>query len=201
MNNIKYTVSFTSGSLLQRESLELAALYMEVRDWNEVRDNAVKGNLLQIRTMNSLKRVCSEIISRLKTLSLDELGALKELSHQEQGYLLWIAVCRRYKFIADFAVEILRDRFLTLRNDVSPLDFDAFFNRKSEWHPELDRLKSETRGKLREVLFRMLREAGLLTQNNMIIAVVLSPRMLEIIHRNNRENAEYFPVFGTEQRG
>ncbi|XGA79852.1 DUF1819 family protein [Halomonas sp. CH40] len=44
-------------------------------------------------------------------------------------------------------------------------DFGAFYNRhnrQSEWHDELDNASASTRDKLRQVLFRMLWEAGLL---------------------------------------
>ena len=140
MSNDRYSMSFTTGSLFHRESVELAALYLDLGDWNSVRDKVVAVFLLQTRTLNTLKRVCREIISRLRTLSPGELEFLVEGSHQEQAYLLWLAVCRRYRFIADFAVEVLRERYITLKSDLTHEDFDSFFNRKSEWHLELDEI-------------------------------------------------------------
>ena len=200
-NDDKYIMSFTSGSLFHRESVTLAALYFDHGDWNSVRDKVVSENLLQARTLNSLKRICREVISRLRTLSLGELDFLVEGSHQEQAYFLWISVCRRYRFIADFAVEVLRERYITLKGDLTYDDFDSFFNRKSEWHLELDEVTTTTRGKLRQVLFRILREADLLTGKNMIQAPMLSPRLLEVILRCNRREILYFPVFESELKG
>ena len=138
----RYSMSFTTGSLFHRESVELAALFLDQGEWNAVRDKVLSGNLLQARTLNTLKRVCSEIISRLKTLGPREIELLSHGSAQEQGYLLWIAVCRRYKFIADFAIEVIRERYISLKIDLHYEDYDSFFNRKSEWHPELDEIKS-----------------------------------------------------------
>lgn len=201
MSNDRYSMSFTTGSLFHRESVELAALYLDFGDWNSVRDKVVAENLLQTRTLNTLKRVCREVISRLRTLSLGELQFLVEGSHQEQAYLLWLAVCRRYRFIADFAVEVLRERYITLKNDLAHEDFDAFFNRKSEWHLELDEITPATRGKLRQVLFKMLREADLLTANNMIHAAMLSPRLLELIHQGSHRDVLRFPVFESDVKG
>jgi hypothetical protein len=149
-------MSFITGSLFRHESVKLAALYIDLGDWNSVRDKVIAENLLQTRTLNTLKRVCLEVISRLRTLSPGELECLVEGSHQEQAYLLWLAVCRRYRFIADFAVEVLRERYITLKGDLTLDDFDSFFNRKSEWHLELDEITPSTRGKLRQVLFKML---------------------------------------------
>ena len=201
MSNDRYSMSFTTGSLFHRESVKLAALYLDLGDWNSVRDKVIAENLLQTRTLNTLKRVCREIISRLRTMSPGELEFLLEGSHQEQAYLLWLAVCRRYRFIADFAVEVLRERYITLKADLTHEDFDSFFNRKSEWHLELDEITPATRSKLRQVLFKILREADLLAANNMINAAMLSPRLLDVIHRGSRRDLSYFPVFESDLKG
>ncbi len=198
MSNDRYSMSFTTGSLFHRESVELAALYLDLGDWNSVRDKVVAENLLQTRTLNTLKRVCREVISRLRTLSPGELDFLVEGSHQEQAYLLWLAVCRRYKFIADFAVEVLRERYLTLKSDLTHEDFDSFFNRKSEWHKELEEITPATRGKLRQVLFKILHEADLLTANNMIHAAMFSPRLLDLIQQGSGRDILHFPVFESD---
>lgn len=201
MNKDKYNLSFTSGGMCRRESVKLAELYLEHSDWSTVRDKVVAENLLQARTLNTLKRVCREVISRLKTLSRDELEYLVTGSHQEQAYLLWVAVCRRYRFIAEFAVEVLRERYITLKTDLAFEDFDTFFNRKSEWHLELDKISPTTKSKLRQVLFRMLKEADLLTSNNIINGAMLTPSMLQAIQQPGCRDLLYFPVFESELKG
>ncbi len=195
MKNKRYSMSFTTGSLFHRESVKLAVLFLEFNNWNIVRDKVLSNNILQARTLNTSKRVCREIISRLKTLDLRELDLLVHGNAQEQGYLLWIAVCRRYKFIADFAVEVLRERYISLKTDLHYEDFDSFFNKKSEWHPELDEIRPATRNKLRQVLFKILREVDLLTANNTINAAMLSPHLLEVISYGNRRDVMFFPAF------
>ena len=152
-------------------------------------------NLLQARTLNTLKRVCREVISRLKTLDARELDLLVATNPREQGYLLWLAVCRRYRFIAEFAVEVMRERFITFKTDLTHADFDTFFNGKSEWYVELAQLRSTTRKKLRQVLFKILREADLLSANNTIKAAMLSPGLVEVISQGNRQDVFFFPAF------
>jgi len=194
----RYSMSFTTGGLFYRESAKLAELYLEYGDWNFVRNKVVTENLLQARTLSSLKRVCYEIVGRLRTLSSGELEFLVEGSHQEQAYLLWLAVCRRYRFIADFAVEVIRERYLTLKTDLTHEDFDSFFNRKSDWHSELEEITPATKNKLRQVLFKILREADILTLNNKINTAMLSPRLLKLIHQGSGRDILYFPVFESD---
>ncbi|MAT50828.1 MAG: hypothetical protein CMK32_06570 [Porticoccaceae bacterium] len=201
MNKGRYRISFTAGSLYHLESVKLVELYLSVKDWEKVRDQALSSNLLQSRTESTAKRTCREAIARLKTLSGEELIFLSEANHQDQAYLLWIAVCRLYRFIADFAVEVIRERFLSMKLDLTFEDFDAFYNRKSEWHDELDDASASTRAKLRQVLFRILREAGLLGKDKAIHAVLLSPGLVELIRQNNPDEFMYFPAFEADIRG
>ena len=179
----------------------LAQLYLDRGDWISVRDIVLKENLLQTRTMNTLKRVSSEIVSRLKTLSSVELQFLVDGSDQEQAYLLWLAVCRRYRFIADFAAEVVRERYISLKKDLTHEDYDSFCGRKSEWHSELNQISPATKGKLRQVLFKMLREAGLLSAENMINAAMLSQRFLELIESGNSRDVFYLPIHDSELKG
>lgn len=201
MSDDRYSLSFTTGGLFHRESVSLAKLYLHLGDWNSVRNKVIEENLLQARTLNTLKRVYREVVSRLKLLSIGELEFFNEGNHQEQAYLLWIAVCRRYKFIADFAVEVLRERFLSLKADITHEDFNVFFNRKSEWHLELEQISPATQTKLRQVLFRILREADLLTVDNMINAAMLSPGLLELIYQDHRNDILCFPIVEFDFKG
>lgn len=200
MKSEKYSMSFTTGGLFHRESVKIATLYLELGDWDAVRDKVFSDNILQTRTVETSKRLSREIISRLKKLSFSELSFLVHASSQEQAYLLWIAVCRRYKFIEDFAIEVLRERHLSLKTDLRHEDFDSFFNKKAEWHNELDQIRPATRNKLRQVMFKILHEADLLTANNTINTAMLSPNLLEAIHHGNRRDTLTFPAFESDLR-
>ncbi len=188
-------MSFTTGGLFHHESVKVASLYLECGDWNVTRDEVIRQNVLQARALNTSKRVCREVISRLKTLSQDELRFLVETNKLDQAYLLWLAICRRYQFIADFAVEVIRERFLSLKADLSPIEFDTFFNQNSEWHQELDKIQPSTRGKLRQVLFKMLKEANLLTEKQVINAAMLSPELKALITNTYEQESMVFPMF------
>ena len=194
-------MSFTVGGLFHHESVDLAALYQGLGDWTAVRNQVIEHNLLQSRTQSTLKRVCREIIARLRTLGEEELEYLIKGKRSEQARLLWIAVCRRYRFIAEFAVEVMRERHLAFRVDLSHDDFDAFFNRKAEWHSELDEIKPTTRRKLRQVLFRMLQESGLLTANYTITGVILTPGLLQALPPDRHEDLLCFPVYEIDPGG
>ena len=201
MKTERYSMSFTTGGLFLSESIKLASLFFETKEWKNVRKKVVSENLLQTRTQNTSKRVCREIISRLNKLGFRELELLISGNPQEQRHLLWMAICRRYKFIADFAIEVLRERYISLKTDIHHEDFDAFLNKKSEWYTEIDEIKPATRAKLRQVLFRILKEVNFMSPDNIIHPAMLSPRLLKIVFHENQREILLFPVFESDLRG
>ena len=198
MGNTRYTMSFTTGGLFLQESLKMATLYLESKDWIFVQQKVISDNLLQSRTLSTSKRNCREILSRLKTLNQDEIDLFIHCSHLEQGYILWIAICRRYRFIADFAIEVLRERYISLKTDLNYEDFDSFFNKKSDWHSELEKIRSVSRKKLRQVLFKIMREAELRLPDHTINGVIFSPSFFDVISSKHQQDLLFFPIFDAD---
>src|SRR5664279_191700 len=145
----RYALSFTTGALLVREGALLVAVYVQRRDWEQVRDEAVEANLLQARTYHTGVRLVRETVKRLSALSGDEVELLVEATASERGYLMWAAACRRYELIGEFAEEVLRERFLKLASTLGYEDFDSFVRTKALWHEELATIKDSTLQKLR----------------------------------------------------
>ena len=87
-------MSFTTGGLYLRESVELASQYLGLCDWATARDFARHQNLFMSRTASSADRMIGESVLRLKTLEKTEIELLVEGTHSEQQQLLWVAVCR-----------------------------------------------------------------------------------------------------------
>ncbi|MGC9523722.1 MAG: BrxA family protein, partial [Anaerolineae bacterium] len=115
-------------------------------------------------------------------------------TRHEQNHMLWLAVCKRYRFIHDFAVEVVREKFLRLDLELSYHDYDVFFNDKAEWHPEVEGVADSTRKKQRQVVFRMLREADLLSEDGQILPAILTPREIEIVAADDPKHMAIFPV-------
>ncbi len=117
----------------------------------------------------------------------------------DQQALLWIACCRAYRFVREFAVEVIQDRFLSYQLDLPLESFDVFFDAKAEWNDDLADLSMSTRLKLRQILFRMMREADILTVDNQIQTALLSTKLMAIVEATNRAELAYFPGLSPEE--
>lgn len=191
--NDRYALSFTSGALLLREAVIAVPLYLEACNWSTVRDQLLAENLLQARTTSSGLRRAREVTQRLAVLTDAELVLLSDASPSERGYLMWVACCRRYAFIGDFAEEVVRERFLLLKPTLGYDDFDRFVHGKSLWHPELIEVTELTSQKLRSTVFRMLTEAGLLSDGEIIYAS-LSGRIRDALDAQEPSDIRFFPT-------
>ena len=193
----EYDMSFSTGGLFRLESGKLAALYQQFRDWQDVRGHAMAHNVLQTRIQSTAKRLLWEVISRLQTLNVAELDLLTDAKTDEKSLFLWIAVCRRYRFIAEFALEVMREKM----NSGTPLlneDFDAYFSHKSEWNERLEAIRPTTRMKLRQVLFRMLHEAEFLDTMNQVVSVLPSQRLVTVLYHEHRNDLLFLPILESD---
>jgi hypothetical protein len=117
-----------------------------------------------------------------------------EGTHAEQNYLLWLAICKRYRFIYLFATEVLHERFLSLQMSLDYSDYDAFFNRMADWHPEVERIAPSTRKKQRQIVFKMMQQADLITEDRQILPALLTPRLVTVIQSDAPAYLAAFPV-------
>lgn len=188
-----YLMSFGTGGLYVNESVAVARLHRPGADWDATAALAREAGAFPVRKASSALRSIREIVNRLRWLSDDELGVLVESERSEQAALLWLAACRAYRFIREFAVEVLNERFLSLRTDLTYDDFDTFLAAKAEWSPKLATLSSTTKAKLRAVLFRLMREAEILSPDDRILGSILSRRVLGLINAGQPDDLRFFP--------
>jgi hypothetical protein len=147
----------------------------------------------------SNRRSLREITNRLRTLTKQERNfLLEDADRTDQQALLWLATCRTYRFVAEFSEEVIRDRYLSYQMDLPLSAFDIALGNKAEWDEGLAKLSDSTRSKLRQILFRIMREAGILSQENRIQASILSARLKQMINDKNSTELVYFPGILTD---
>ncbi len=189
-----YRMSFSTGGLFLNESVEFASLHREDEAWEETQARAVKEGTTQLPKDASNTRSIREIKNRVSTLTAEELDFfVREADRADQKALLWLACCRAYRFVREFAVDVLQDRYLSYQLDLPLEAFDIFFDAKAEWHDELAELSTSTRLKLRQILFRMMREADILSEQKEIQTYLLSSKLIAMIQSNTPEELNYFP--------
>ena len=195
-----YKMSFSTGGLFLNESIDVARLHGLGGSWDDTIVRALAEGTIALPKTASQQRTLREIVTRVSTLTDDELALLVETDDRtEQQALLWLATCRAYRFVGEFSVQVLRDRHLSYQLALPLEAFDMFWDEKAEWHPQLEDMSKSTRLKLRQVLFRMMREAEILSTDGTIQTAYLTPRVKALISQTRPADLAVFPGVSLEE--
>ena len=187
----KYKMSFTSSTLRRRESAIIAEMYLRLLDWAAVYSEVLSQNVLQLNAVRSQKRIFAEIKLRLTHLTSHELQILAANDSADAEVILWLAICRTYAFIGEFAKEVIHEKYVSFQRTVDICDYNLFFEKKSILHPELNELTDSTQEKMRQVIFKLLKESSIIDRNKEILATYLSPAVSPLL---TAEDRGYFPI-------
>jgi hypothetical protein len=187
-------MSFVTGGLFLNESIEVARMHNPGEAWDETIRRALEHGVSSLPKAASRRRTLREIVNRISTLGDEELSFLvEEADRQDQQALLWLATCRAYRFVREFAAEVIHERFLSFKLDLPLETFDVLFEAKAEWDEGLNGISATTRAKLRQVLFRMMREANVITPESRIVAAYVSPQFKAMLARNCPGDLDLLP--------
>ena len=189
-----YKMSFSTGGLFLNESLEVAHLHVEGEPWENTILRAMDEGTTSLPKSASNRRSLREISNRLLTLTAEERSYfLEEADRSDQQALLWIATCRAYRFVREFAVEVVRERYLSYQLELPLESFDILLAAKAEWDEGLARLSRSTQLKLRQIMFRIMREARIISEVSRIQTAIISTYLKNMIEEQNPSELAVFP--------
>ncbi len=190
----EYRMSFAVGGLHVNESVDVARAHMPAESWQQTLERVIDAGVGSLPKAASRRRSLREIIVRISTLNPAELEFLvADADRSEQQALLWIATCRAYHFVREFTIEVIRERALSLKLDLPLETFDVFFAGKAEWDERLAAITPGTRAKLRQILFRIMREAGIVSDNYRILTPTVSRRLRSVLEDQSPQDLDLFP--------
>jgi hypothetical protein len=182
----KYEFSFTASSLRVNDMAKVASSMIQKQeiDVSELGNGKVATG----------KRMLLEYKTRLLKLTNAQLELLSDGDLVTQKQISFIAVCKAYSMLRDFVIEVLREKYLMFDYQVTEGDYISFFRRKSEQHPELEALADGTQNKVRQVIFKMLEQSGIVDSVN---SKILQPQFLEqkVISAIIDDDAKWLKVF------
>ena len=190
---IKYRLSFGTGNAYINESNLILKKYLENKDWKETEKYSIENNILQTNSLSSAKRIFREISLRLKSLSNEEQEFFIKSNYVDQSILIWISICRTYKFIGDFSSIIISEKFNSYQLEINYNDFNYFFEKQIVFHEELSLLKDSTRKKLRQVIFRIMKDLNLVSKNMEITPLMPSVELKKISKTTKKDLKLFLP--------
>ena len=203
VNKDKYSFSFTGASALITETLIIAEEYKNLQDWKEVKNSLMEHNSLNKIKQSTFKREFSEIKKRLSSLSEEQLYLLINGSYDDSKAMVLLSLIKVYTFLNDFIVEVLRNKYLQFDTNISENDYFKFVHSKSISHNELNEITEVTAKKVKQVIFKLLEQVGLVTQtkNGIILKPILSHAAVDVIINENPIQLSAFLYSNEEIKG
>jgi hypothetical protein len=158
----RYSLAFTAASLRPELARIVAETYLDCGDWQEARRRILDDNLLQARSRGSAVRMEGEMRQRLQTLTREQMEILARASADSRSAVAWLSVLKLNPFVYNFTSGVLRGKLEAHDAVLRPSDYEDFLASESLAHPEVRSLTPVTKNKIRQVVIKMLREAGIL---------------------------------------
>lgn len=175
----RYRLSFTVGGLLASQGRALAEMYLNYL-------NHAGGGDAE----------CSSQTEVGKSIAAIRQQAIEEnvLAISDREALMWIAMCRYYAIVGEFAGEVLKKHYLVGNLHLDFEDYARFIANKATWHPELETISEGTAKKLRSNLFKAMVEAHLFDKNSdTVVSFLPSPSLADILMKRP-DSFGFFPM-------
>lgn len=182
-SNHKYEFSLTGASLRVNDMVLFAAKYV-IEGVSEFHSD--KG------TTN--KRMTSEFKKRIDNLTEEQQDLFVNSNFSIQRHLAFLSACKTYSLLRDFVIEVVREKFLIMDFNLTDTDYLSFVRRKEVDHDELAELTDLTQGKVKQVIFKILEQAGVIDniKNKEIQLQLLDGPTKRVIAEDNPEWLKIF---------
>jgi len=187
VNTNTYSFSFTASSLRLNDMILVAQATLENRiiDYTNELGNGKEA---------TGKRMLKEYQKRISKLTTQQLQILAESDYNNQRHMAFLSICKTYGFIRDFVVEKLREKLLVYDYQISEGEYISFYRRKVDLHPEMETLTEKSQIKIRQVVFTILAQAGIIdsAKNKTIQPQILDTQIVNTIIE---DDAQWLKVF------
>jgi len=97
--------------------------------------------------------------------------------------MILLSLVKSYSFLHDFIIEVIRNKYLLFDTVISDIDYIRFVNTKSLSHNELNAITEATAKKVKQVVFKLLVQVGLIThsRNGSILKPILNGKVIDVI--------------------
>ena len=174
-----YDGGIVAGSLLVPESRGIARLLLEGGDENIWKDAIMKGNILQKRSPKTAKIQGSLIQKRLILMHSPHWEMVVHGHAALATQAVMAAAIKHSHLIGDFMQSVVREHWRTFQKSISDSDWHHFMENCAQLDPRVDAWTEKTRAKVKQVVFRVLAEAGYIqsTKSRLLQPVSIEPEL------------------------
>ena len=182
-----YNGEIVAGSLLVPESRKIARLLLNGTNSVAWHQAIMVNNILQKRSPVSAKRQTRLIKHRLDLMKPELWKMVVKGSSDIAAQALLAAAIKHSRLLGDFMDKIIREKWRTFKQDISPKDWTELLEICTQIDPTILDWSDSTLSKLRQVIFRILAEAKYIdgTRTLKLLPVSVFPEVRQYLTENN----------------
>lgn len=178
-----YSADLTGGPLFTEEFDNL----FQKLSFEEVISAEWDKSILLINSESAKQRVSQEIKKRLKAEPRHLFWENYYNALPGEKPLMLLYVCAKtYYLLYDFLNLVVYDRFKSFQKKLEKEEFRFFIERQRSNHPELDDWSESTLTKVTNVVYLMMRQAGILKRNELQIPDISDQLILIFLELNEK---------------
>lgn len=183
--NKQYDLSYTSGALI---SDYFDAVMNEIKDFDQFvnGEEVIHHSIVAVNSESSQKRYTRELNKRIKKLTKPIFKYYFVTNGKGKKIIQFYTICKTYPIIAEFMIEVVRDKWLNLNFNLEPYDFKSYLTDKLEKTNSLDRITETTQNKLVQVYFKMMRELGMHSDGKLCL-IKMDPVLMQLFYKAGDE--------------
>ena len=174
-----YDLGYTAAPLISDyfdEAMNAINDYNDYMSGQEV----ISHSVLSVNAESSQKRYLSELNKRIKQLPKSIFDYYYHADNKNKKVVQFYTVYKSYSIIADFMIEVVRNKWLNLNFNLEPYDYKTYLIEKLVETDSLDRITEMTLDKLVQVYFKMLRELGMYAENK-FNTIKIAPELMQLL--------------------
>lgn len=184
-----YTAEVTAGSLMLRESREIAKLLLKDATQQEWHRALVVENVLQKTAPSTAKRMARLLRDRLATMPREVWEMVVSAPNDMALQLLLACAIKHSRILGDFMLKVVRTHFQTYNLHLSQKDWKFYLEECRHIDGAVDTWSEITRKKMGQVVYRILAEAKYLdgTRTLKLQPVTILPEVRKLLEREKEK--------------
>ena len=183
-----YNAEISAGSLMLRESRQVAKLLLADADDNAWHKAICIDNVLQKKVPATARRMSRLIRNRLELMTPDLWKLIVYGSSEIAIQSLLAAAIKHSRLLGDFMIFVLKEHYKVFSKELTTKDWTDFLKECEQRDTAVSSWSDTTKAKLGQVIFRILAEAKYFdsTRSLKLNSIILTPEVKEYL-MNNKE--------------
>ena len=161
-----YSAAFTAASMMYREMTVLLPLLKDEHANDLIKKEIEENNLLCINSLNSRKRVVSELQRRFKAVSIAFWDSYLQMDERAQRVALMYVLLKTYQLLFDMHICVTLNLWRSATTELQNSDIMLYLNELASQDQFVNSWTEATRKKIATTYILMLHQAGLMKNDS-----------------------------------